>query len=417
MNAEIIAVGSELLLGQIANTNAQYLSKRLADIGVNVFYHTVAGDNEKRLASALQTAMGRSELLLLTGGLGPTKDDLTKETVIKVFQKELVLDEDAMQQIKEYFLRTKKQMTPNNEKQALVVDGSFVLPNEHGMAPGMAFTDKSTTCMLLPGPPSEMKPMFEKYGIPYLQSKSKVHTKFHSRVLKFFGIGESMLETTLQDLIEAQSNPTIAPLASEHEVTIRLTAAHAEENEANKLLDAVESEILKRTSSFFYGYDNETLENQTFNMLAEKELTVASAESLTGGLFGKTLTDFSGSSSVYKGGITAYSNELKQSLLSVPPGLIKTHGAVSKECAEFMAKEIRSLTGAHFGISFTGVAGPQMQEQHEPGTVFIGISSKLETKVFSLRLGGNRKAVRERTVKHGFFLLNQWVRKNCKKTE
>jgi nicotinamide-nucleotide amidase len=410
MNAEIIAVGSELLLGQIANTNAQFISKSLADIGINVFYHTVAGDNEKRLASAVMTAMERSDLLIFTGGLGPTKDDLTKETVAKIFNQELEHNEESLRQIKDYFLQTNKEMTPNNEKQALVIKGSYVLPNENGMAPGMAFKHESLTCMLLPGPPNEMKPMFLKYGVPFLLSSSGVRTKLHSRVLKFFGIGESVLETKLQDLIDAHSNPTIAPLASEHEVTIRLTAAHPDEEEAARLLDKTEAEILKRTSSYFYGYDNETLENQTFKNLLERKRTVASAESLTGGLFGKRLTDQSGSSAIYKGGIIAYSNEVKQSLLFVPEELLNTYGAVSKECAEHMAKQIRKLTNAYYGISFTGVAGPGRQEEKEVGTVFIGISTEEETHVYPIKLGGTRNAIRERTVKYGFYLLNQLVK-------
>ncbi|MBN3555295.1 competence/damage-inducible protein A [Fictibacillus nanhaiensis] len=410
MNAEIIAVGSELLLGQIANTNAQFISKGLADIGVNVFYHSVAGDNQNRLSAVIETARSRSNLIIFTGGLGPTKDDLTKETIAKLFQKELVHDEAALHYITNYFVQTNREMTPNNKKQALIIEGSTVLPNDNGMAPGMAFTHDNITCILLPGPPSEMRPMFNNYVIPYLYSKMDVQTKFHSRVLRFFGIGESVLETKLQDLIEKQSNPTIAPLASEHEVTIRLTAAHPSETEAKRLLDEVEQEVLSRTGSHFYGYDDETLEKQSFDLLRNNELTIASAESLTGGLFSKIITDFPGASSVFQGGAVVYSNAMKQSMLKVPPALIAEHGVVSSQCAEWMAEEIRRQTEVDIGISFTGVAGPDAQEDKPAGTVFIGISMHEQTHSYSLKLAGTRKAIRERTVKHGFRYINQLVK-------
>ena len=410
LNAEIIAVGSELLLGQIANTNAQFISKGLADIGVNVFYHSVAGDNQNRLSSVIQTARTRSDLIIFTGGLGPTKDDLTKETIAKLFQKELVHDEAALEYITNYFVQTNREMTPNNKKQALIIEGSVVLPNDNGMAPGMAFTHGNNTCILLPGPPSEMRPMFNNYVIPYLYSKMDVQTKFHSRVLKFFGIGESVLETKLQDLIEKQSNPTIAPLASEHEVTIRLTAAHPSETEAKRLLDEVEQEVLSRTGSYFYGYNDETLESQTFDLLLNNQLTIASAESLTGGLFSKIITDFPGASAVYQGGVVVYSNALKQSMLKVPHNLITDHGVVSSECAEWMAEEIRKRSKTDIGISFTGVAGPDAQEDKPAGTVFIGISIGDRTYSYSIKLAGSRKGIRERAVKHGFRYLNQLVK-------
>jgi nicotinamide-nucleotide amidase len=410
MNAEIIAVGSELLLGQIVNSNAQFISKNLADIGVNVFYHTVTGDNEKRLSSAVKTASLRSNLLIFTGGLGPTKDDLTKETIAKLFNKDLVHDENSLRYITNYFVQTNRKMTENNKKQALIIKGATVFPNENGMAPGMAFTQDGITCIMLPGPPSEMKPMFTKYAIPFLHSKMDVQTRLYSRVLKFFGIGESILETKLQDLIEQQTNPTIAPLASEHEVTIRLTAAHSDHDIATKLLDETEAEIVRRTSDFFYGYEDDTLEKQAMDLLSINNATVASAESLTGGLFSSIMTGLPGSSEVFKGGIIAYSNEYKETLLSVPDHVIKEHGAVSAECAKWMAEQIKKLSKTDYGISFTGVAGPAQQEEKHVGTVFIGIAGLQETVVFPLRLAGTRKNIREKTVKHGFYLLNQLVK-------
>lgn len=259
MNAEIIAVGSELLLGQIANTNAQFLSKQLAEIGINVYYHTVVGDNPARLADVIKISQSRSDLIIFTGGLGPTKDDLTKETIAKMLDKQLVFDEDALHSIEDYFKRTNRHMTENNKKQALVIDGSTILPNDHGMAPGMALEVNKITYMLFPGPPKELNPMFLSYGAPFLLESLGVVERIESRVLRFFGIGESQLETELEDLIDNQTNPTIAPLAGDGEVTIRLTAKHSSLEAANQLLDETEAEILKRVGPFLYGYDSTSL--------------------------------------------------------------------------------------------------------------------------------------------------------------
>src|SRR5690606_16442668 len=309
MNAEIIAVGSELLLGQIANTNAQFLSKQLAEIGINVYYHTVVGDNPARLADVIKISQSRSDLIIFTGGLGPTKDDLTKETIAKMLDKQLVFDEDALHSIEDYFKRTNRHMTENNKKQALVIDGSTILPNDHGMAPGMALEVNKITYMLFPGPPKELNPMFLSYGAPFLLESLGVVERIESRVLRFFGIGESQLETELEDLIDNQTNPTIAPLAGDGEVTIRLTAKHSSLEAANQLLDETEAEILKRVGPFLYGYDSTSLVSEVMNKLKSTKLTIASAESLTGGLFTEDLTNLAGSSAVVKGGIVCYTNE------------------------------------------------------------------------------------------------------------
>ncbi|MDP4156429.1 MAG: CinA family nicotinamide mononucleotide deamidase-related protein, partial [Bacillota bacterium] len=243
MNAEIIAVGSELLLGQIVNTNARYISQNLAEIGINVFYHTVVGDNPDRLKSAIEIAEKRSNLIIFTGGLGPTKDDLTKETIAKHLGKKLVFDQDALDSITAYFERTNRTMTENNRKQALVLEGSHVLPNDHGMAPGMMLADGDHVYMLLPGPPKEMEPMFFVYGRTVLAAQMKTSEKIVSRVLRFFGIGEASLETEIEDLIDRQTNPTIAPLAADGEVTLRLTAKHKDAAVAENMLDDTEKQI------------------------------------------------------------------------------------------------------------------------------------------------------------------------------
>ncbi|AEH48513.1 competence/damage-inducible protein A [Parageobacillus thermoglucosidasius] len=414
MNAEIIAVGSELLLGQIANTNAQFLSAQLAELGINVYFHTVVGDNADRLEKAVKVAQTRANLIIFTGGLGPTKDDLTKETIARLLQRELVIDKEALHSIEAYFARTGRTMTENNKKQALVLQGSTVFRNEHGMAPGMAMTVGAITYMLLPGPPKEMQPMFSKYGRPFLMEKLDRHERIESRVLRFFGIGESQLETEIEDLIEQQSNPTIAPLAGDGEVTLRLTAKHHSEIEAKKLLDQTEQAILARVGRYFYGYNDDTLFKNTVKLLKEKKKTVAAAESLTGGLFLTELTAIPGASQVVRGGVVCYTNEVKEKVLHVPASVLATDGAVSERCAKLLAENVRALCGADIGISFTGVAGPDPLEGKSVGTVYIGIStSENETAVHALALSGPRDAIRTRTAKYGCSIILKKLAAAC----
>ena len=406
MNAEILAVGTELLLGQIANTNAQFLSKHLADIGVNVFYHTVVGDNPSRLKSALEVAETRSNLIILTGGLGPTKDDVTKETIAAHLSKKLVIDAEALRSIEWYFQKVNRVMTDNNRKQALIVEDSEVLTNDHGMAPGMVVTTKTHTYMLLPGPPSEMAPMFLHYGQHALLAKMNIQEKIVSRVLRFFGIGEAALETQIEDLIEGQSNPTIAPLAGDSEVTLRLTAKHELGSEAEKMLDTVEAKIRTRVGEFIYGYDDTSLVEEAMKHLKRSGLTIAAAESLTGGMFQEQITSFAGASQLLKGGVVCYSNEAKANVLGVKAETIAAHGVVSEQCASELAANVSALLGSDIGISFTGVAGPDEQEGKPVGTVYIGIHQKGQpTKVEKLQLAGNRSSIRKRSVKFGFYYL------------
>jgi nicotinamide-nucleotide amidase len=406
LNAEIIAVGSELLLGQIANTNAQFLSQQLAGLGINVYFHTVVGDNAARLEQAVKLAQTRADLIIFTGGLGPTKDDLTKETIARLLQRELVTDEEALRSIEAYFARTNRIMTENNKKQALVLQGSTVLKNEHGMAPGMAITIDSITYMLLPGPPKEMQPMFRKYGRAFLLEKLGQQERIESRVLRFFGIGESELETRIQDLIDQQSNPTIAPLAGDGEVILRLTAKHRSEAEAKKLLDETEKKIVERVGAYLYGYNEETLFEKAVQTLKAQKKTVAAAESLTGGLFLEQLTAVPGASKVVRGGIVCYANDVKEKVLGVPHAVLTADGAVSEPCARLLAENVRKLCQADIGISFTGVAGPDPLEGKPVGTVYIGIStSDNRTDVYPVTLSGQRDAIRVRTAKYGCSFL------------
>lgn len=406
MNAEIIAVGSELLLGQIANTNAQFLSKQLAEIGVNVFYHTVVGDNAERLKKAIEAAQKRADLIIFTGGLGPTKDDLTKETIAAMLGKQLVIHQEALDSIEGYFRKTNRVMTPNNRKQALVLEGSTILFNHNGMAPGMALKIGDTHYMLLPGPPKEMQPMFQTFGRDYITKQLGKIERIESRVLRFFGIGESQLETEIEDLLDQQTNPTIAPLAGDGEVTLRLTAKHSSEEEAINMLDVVERQIQERVHEFFYGYEETTLYEEVLNLLKEKGLTIASAESLTGGLFSERLVSLSGAGDIVQGGIVCYQNEVKQHVVGVSANTLQNHGAISQQCAKEMAENVRQLCRSNIGISFTGVAGPKVQEGKEVGTVFMGIAIENEpTEVYHLQLSGGRQSIRTRAVKYGCHYL------------
>jgi nicotinamide-nucleotide amidase len=406
LNAEIIAVGSELLLGQIVNTNARFLSQQLAEMGVNVYYHTVVGDNPNRLEHSLTIAESRSDLIILTGGLGPTKDDLTKETIAKHLNSKLVMNEEALRSIEQFFIKTKRTMTDNNKKQALVLDGCEVLHNDNGMAPGMVVKNGHKIYMLLPGPPKEMEPMVLSYGGLALQRHLDHKEKIISRVLRFFGIGEAMLETEIEDLIDAQSNPTIAPLASDGEVTLRITAKHKDSVEAVRLIDELEEKIASRVGQYLYGYDQTSLLEEAFNLLKKKKLSIACAESLTGGMFQEQLTSLPGAGDYLKGGVVCYTNEAKVKILDVNPLTLQHKGAVSENCAKELAENVAKQLSADIGISFTGVAGPSELEGQPVGTVFIGISIKgHETMVKKLELAGSRQAIRIRTVKYGFYYL------------
>ncbi|MEJ9210348.1 competence/damage-inducible protein A [Bacillus smithii] len=406
MNAEIISVGSELLLGQIVNTNAQFLSRHLAEMGVNVFYQTVVGDNSDRLLSTIQKAEKRADLIIFTGGLGPTRDDLTKETIAEHLGKKLVLNDEAFKGIRQYFLKIGREMTENNKKQALVLEDCLVLPNENGMAPGMFVKSKNKFYMLLPGPPKEMQPMFEKYGRPAILNVLDHQESIVSRVLRFFGIGESQLETEIEDMIMNQANPTIAPLAGDGEVTIRLTAKHRSKESANEMIDKVEKEILNRVGEYFYGYGQTTIAAELVQKLKQQNKTIACAESLTGGLFQSMITSVAGASAVLKGGIVCYTNEAKEHLVDVSKKTLDTFGAVSEQCAKELAENVRKKLNADIGISFTGVAGPDSLEENPPGTVWIGISEKgKESKAILLKLAGDRNQIRNRTAKYGCHFL------------
>lgn len=410
MHAEVISVGTEILLGQITDTNSTFISQRLAELGIDVYFKTVVGDNEKRLLQALEIASGRSDMVILSGGLGPTKDDLTKQTVAKFLNCGLLTDKNALEYIEEYYRQNNRKMTDNNLLQAKYLEGSVSLPNESGMAVGSYYQNQNgPDFILLPGPPSEMRSMFDKEAMPRLKKNyAKEHLLF-SRVLRFYGIGESQLVTELDDLINGQTNPTIAPYAKVGEVTLRLTAQADSKESAKEILDETEQVISKRVGQYLYGYgDDNSLPKVVVEKLKQRGLTVSASESLTGGSFQKAVTDIAGSSQIFPGGFVTYSASAKENLLDIPKEIIIENGVVSEATAKGMAERTRIKMDTDFGVSFTGVAGPDTLEGNPAGTVWIGISQRgRQTAAFEYHFYGDRDAVRVRSVLAGFDLINK----------
>lgn len=414
MKAEIIAVGTEILTGQITNTNAQFLSEEFAKLGIDVFFQTAVGDNEERLLSIIDLASKRSDLVVLCGGLGPTEDDLTKQTLAKYLGRNLVFDEQASKRLDEFFAtRPQFTRTANNERQAQLIEGSTPLQNSTGLAVGGVLEVDGVTYVVLPGPPSELKPMVWDYLVPLLSS---AHKQLYSRVLRFFGIGESQLVTVLSDLIENQTDPTIAPYAKTGEVTLRLSTKADDLETAKAKLDELEHKILAKKTlnsipleNLLYGYgDDNSMARVVFDLLKQKHKTITAAESLTAGLFQSSIADFPGSSAVFNGGFVTYSIEEKAKMLQIPLKDLQEHGVVSHFTAEKMAEQSRLLTDADFGIGLTGVAGPDGLEGHPAGTVFIGIATK--EKVHSIRVvigGRSRSDVRHIACLYAFNLVRQ----------
>lgn len=414
MKAEIIAVGTEILTGQIVNTNAQFLSEKCAELGIDVFFQTAVGDNEERLLSILDIASQRSNLVILCGGLGPTEDDLTKQTLAKFLGRPLVFDSLASKRLDEFFAtRPQFVRTPNNERQAQIIEGFIPLQNRTGLAVGGIQEVDGVTYIVLPGPPSELKPMVLESLIPILAQDNQ---RLYSRVLRFFGIGESQLVTVLKDLIDHQTDPTLAPYAKTGEVTLRLSTKAESQEAADLKLDDLEAQILaletldgQPLKELFYAYgDDNSLARVTFDLLKEQAKTITAAESLTAGLFQASIADFSGSSQVFNGGFVTYSIEEKSKMLNIPLEDLEKHGVVSAFTAEKMAEQSRRLTNADFGIGLTGVAGPDELEGHPAGTVFIGLATRDSVTSIALLIGGrSRSDVRYIATLHAFNLVRQ----------
>lgn len=375
--AEILCTGEELLLGDIVNTNAAFLSARLTDLGISVFHHSVVGDESTRLKECVAEALSRSDIVIISGGLGPTKDDLTKETVAELFGRAMELHKPSLEAIRNYFAKTGRIMSKNNEKQAMMPEGAIVFPNHFGTAPSLALeNEKGQTVIMLPGPPSELVPIFFEQIEPYLKNKNPM--AIVSKNLHFFGIGESALAERIDRLLIDTASLSAATYCKEGEVRIRITARADCEEEARALCEDYAKKIMQsEAGGFLYGIDVETIENALVRELHSKKKTLSAAESCTGGLIAKRVTDISGCSDVFFGGCVTYTNEVKHRLLGVRLETLERYGAVSKQTAMEMARGVRLVTGSDIGISSTGIAGPTGGTDQIPvGTVFIGISTE-----------------------------------------
>lgn len=397
MKAEILAVGTEILLGDIVNTNAHYLSKRLADLGISVYHQSVVGDNEERLLKAYELAFERADIVIATGGLGPTKDDLTKEIGAQYFNKRLILHEESLNYIKSYFNKMNRHMSSGNEKQAYLPEGGIILKNDNGTAPGCIIEENNKILVMLPGPPREMAPMFENYVVPYFQKFSD--GVLLSKVLRVAGLGESAMAEKVEDIMESQTNPTIAPYAKDNEAILRITSKGSTKEEAEALIVPVEKAIRERLEINVYGEGDTTLEAVVGEMLVKENLTIATAESCTGGLLAGTLINYPGISSVFLEGAITYSNEAKMKRLGVKEETLAAFGAVSEQTAAEMAEGIAKAAGTDIGISVTGIAGPGGGTEEKPvGLVYVGLYLKENVMVKRLNLSGDRQKIRQRTV-------------------
>lgn len=409
-NAELISVGTELLLGNILNTDARFLSRELSKLGMNVYYQTVVGDNPERLRRAVETAKGRADILITTGGLGPTCDDLTKQTLAETFGKKLVFHAESAERIKDYFEKNlhNAPMPENNLQQAMLPEGCVVLQNDWGTAPGCIFEAEGCHVVMLPGPPRECEPMFSAYVAPYLRELSG--ETIRSRTLKLFGMGESAVETLLRDRMNALQNPTLAPYAKTGEVELRITAKAASDAEADALIAPVEREVRGIFGDLIYGADVGSLEEVVLAALKERWLTVSCAESCTGGLIAKRLTDLPGASAAFKGGAVTYWSENKHSLLGVPQALLDDKGAVSAEVAKAMAEGARAAFASDLALAATGVAGPDRDERGNPvGLVYVALAAPEGTFCRELHLGQNRDRVRTSAAHHAFDLVRRYL--------
>ncbi len=397
MVAELIAVGTELLLGNVANTDAQIISQGLSALGITVLHHTVVGDNPQRLAEALETARNRADIIITTGGLGPTYDDLTKQTICETFHRELELHEDILEDLKTWF-QTKmgKKMPENNIQQAMLPVDCTIFDNPVGTAPGCAFVEDGVHVLMLPGPPFECRYMFEHRAAPYLEKLTDGVIVSHE--IKVFGMGESAVEEALHEPMTTLTNPTLAPYAKTNECMVRATARAESREKAEELLTPLVREVCETLGDVVYGVDVGSLEEVVSGLLAERGLTLAAAESCTGGLLSKRMTDLPGASKVFRGGVVSYVNDVKANVLGVPREVLEQYGAVSGETARAMAEGCRRVCGSDLAVSLTGVAGPERDDWgNEVGTVYAALAGPEETICKKLTCGRGRGRDRVRT--------------------
>ncbi|NLZ38394.1 MAG: competence/damage-inducible protein A [Firmicutes bacterium] len=407
MRAEIIAIGTELLLGQTTNTNARFLAEKLAEKGIDVYWQSVVGDNAERLKAALLLALSRSDIIITSGGLGPTMDDLTKETAASVLQLPLEIDETWEKHLQASFAKRGHTFSENNRKQALLPKGAKLLPNELGTAPGIWIEQDGKIIILLPGPPRELETMFVKYVLPYLPDSGSI---ILSRILKVIGIGEAAVENLLFDLLHSQINPTIAPLAKKGEVHLRLTAKAANKSECLKMLESMEEKIRSLLGNSVYARDQETMAEVVSTLLLKNKMTIAVAESCTGGYLAHTLTNIPGSSQYFLQGLVTYSNEAKIKMLGIEPNLIAEHGAVSEAVALAMAQNVRIKAESDIGVGITGLAGPSGGTREKPvGLVFVGLATAVRQKCQKFIFTGNRENIKERAVLNALNMVRLYL--------
>ena len=408
---ELLAVGTELLLGNTANTDAQMLSQELSALGLNVYYHSVVGDNPERLRRAVELAMSRADVLITTGGLGPTCDDLTKRVVAEAFGKKLVYHSECARAIRDYFAVSGRVMTDNNLQQAWLPEGCAILENRWGTAPGCAFQSGENYVVMLPGPPRECLPMFREEAAPWLARLSE--GVIRSRTLRVFGWGESQVESLLRERMDGLANPTLAPYAKEGEMELRVTAKAADERTAEALIAPVEREVRAVLGGLIYGTGEDSLEKVVLKGLRAQGLTLGTAESCTGGLLAKRLTDLPGASAVFRGGVVSYTNGVKAGVLGVPQTLLDEQGAVCADVARAMAQGARRVLGCDVAVATTGVAGPDSDERGNPvGLVYVAMAAPDGCWVRELHLGGARERrdrVRTLAANHAFDMVRRWL--------
>lgn len=411
MTTEIVCVGTELLLGNIVNTNAAYLAEQCAGLGLSCYYQSVVGDNAERLDGVLRTAMSRSDIVILSGGLGPTEDDLTKETAARVCGRKLIVNDSWMERLAEYF--TIRNMTPteNNWKQAQIPEGAIMLDNPNGTAPGIIIEEENTRVILLPGPPNELIPMFENHVKPYLNALTP--GVICSQTVKICGVGESKVETEIMDLIDAQTNPTLATYAKTGEVHVRVTASAEDEEKAQVLIGPMVQELEKRFGTAVYTADEKvTLEKAVADLLTERGMTLTCAESCTGGLLTARLVNVPGVSEVLKLGLVTYANKAKRKQLGVKKSTLQKYGAVSPQTAEEMVRGAAYLHKTDAAVSVTGIAGPDGGTEEKPvGLVYMGCYVRGHIEVKEYRFSGSREKVRESAVASALTLLRSCILK------
>lgn len=418
MRCEIIAVGTELLMGQIVNSNGATLARELAGLGIGVYHQTVVGDNEHRLADAFSLALTRAELILFSGGLGPTEDDITRETVAKVLGLPLEESDFWMEKMHEFFKRIKRPVAESNFRQAMLPRGARLLPNDRGTAPGIYLEHDGRIIVLLPGPPGELIPMFQGQVIPLLQQKleqTQSQAVLRSKVLRITGLGESVVTDRIKDLLKRQGNPTIAPLAKRNEVTLRITAHAPDVETAERMLEEKALEICEILGDSVYGEGETALEFSVADLLIKKNLTIAVAESCSGGLLSHRLTNVPGSSVYMLAGLVTYSNEAKENFLGVDPQFIAARGAVSDGVAIQMAAGARRSTGADIGVGITGIAGPDGGTEEKPvGLTFIALEAEGFYYCRQYEFWGNREEVKERATQTALHLLRLFLLEKIK---